>query len=448
MTEIEPPSAASPGRMVQIAIPVLGAVLWMLCIQRVVVPSEWLDRVAIGLLALYLALTFPQVSRMTRRIVGFCVVATALCIATGSNPAAIPEGLSMAMVFMGFFPAITLIRWAMERSGTLEDLEASFRNLSDTARNDSLMVVGHVVGAIVTMGAFSILVPPSDQFANSQMRTDAAIAALRGVSLAVLWTPFTVGMAFASQHFPEVPLWQVILCGMAIAAIATLTSMSQAGFSELRAIGKSLRSVAVPVLGASVFLSVVNLLTPMTAMDTIVLTTPGIVLAYALVFHRPMIGTIRQPLTRNLGTLGNEMVLFSFSIAMGMALSVNPVLLQVLGHLDLASLPATATFMLLFVVSIGCALAGMHSSVIGAVMIALTAGLGDQVSAFTCFMVVLFGWFCGAMLSMSSLSVAIVNRTFVVPVRTLVLGTNLRFALWLGGALALLFGILNGLGIA
>lgn len=434
--------------MVQAAIPVLGAAMWVQCIQHILWPVAGLRYAAMGLLGGYLVLALPQIGRGTRRIVLACLGVTGLCLASGSPVSAALSGLDTALVFMGFFPAIAMIRWALERGGTLSRIEARYRDLPPQARGDSLLVVGHVIGAVVTMGAFAIVMPPADQMGELRLRTQAALVALRGVSLAVLWTPFTVGMGFAAHGFPQVPLWQAILCGMGLALIGLALSMGRGAFSGLRRIAPGLGAVAVPVLGASAVLAAVNLLSAMPAMDTIILTAPLAVLAFALIAHRAALPGLQPVLRASLNGLGNEMALFSASVAMGMALTSNPAFRAALDGLDLARLPAVMTFALLVLTAIAGGVLGLHSSVIAAVMLALTAGLGTTFGMLTCFMLVLFGWFCGAMLSMSSLSVAIVNRMFRVPVGPLVLGANLRFAIGLGAVLTAIFAMLNGIGIA
>lgn len=63
-------------------------------------------------------------------------------------------------------------------------------------------------------------------------------------------------------------------------------------------------------------------------------------------------------------------------------------------------------------------------------------------------MLVLYGWFCGALLSISSISLVITQRSFRVPLGVLLHGPNLRFALMLGTLLSAVFALLHLLHLA
>ncbi len=184
----------------------LGAVLWLQNVQHILAPDQTARGAAMLLLPLYLWAAFPSAPGVARRIAAACAVACCVLLATGSPLSSIPEGLDFALVFMGFLPAINLVRLVFESDPRLTSIGQRMEAGTSAARSDAVLMLSHISGAVLTLGTLAVVGPAFSGVSDPVERRGIAIACLRGLCLAILWTPFTIGMGFAGTHFPNVPL--------------------------------------------------------------------------------------------------------------------------------------------------------------------------------------------------------------------------------------------------
>lgn len=433
------PQAAAP---LAVASSLAGGLLWLHNVQHIVMPLSALREAALVLLLLYLLLTAVQARRMTLVIAATCTAISALLLATGSPVAALAEGAAFSLVFMGFLPTIALIRAAFEAGPQAGRFAERMGARSASGRSDTILLLSHVTGAVMTLGSFAVIAPLLGEVGSAEERRATALTCLRGLSLAVLWTPFTVGMGFAGSHLPDVPLWQAIACGAALAGLGLAVSLRSRP-TEWRGTLASVRPVLLPVLGAAAMLVGANALTGLSTLPLIILLMPPLCLGAILRARPSGLRPVGARLWGEIGRFGNDMLLFTPSIAMGFALKANPGFVMALDGLGLAGLPPVAIMAALVALGLACALAGLHVIVTATILLAIAGGLDGALSALSVFMLVLFAWSTGAMLSMSSLAVAVAVRTFEVPVWSLTHGPNLRLSLLLGTVLALVAGSLE-----
>jgi len=428
-----------------VVLGVLGAFLWLYAVLNILWPETVLRRAAMVGLGFYLLVSIRQTDKMTRVIAAICISVTLLSLAAGAPLDAASKGLDTVLLFMGFLPAISLIGVMIEQSGALERLSAQVERMPAREQEGATLIAAHAIGAVMTVGAFAAVAPPFERMEDETARQHAGLFAIRGVSLAVMWTPFTVGMGYASANAPTVPLWLGIGCGVPIAIIGLLVSLGEWNPLKLGHAFALVRQMLWPIVGAALALIGLNALTGLSGMKLVILTTPLAVGIWFLGQGHSAQRMAGRKLFDILGGLGNTMWLFTGSITMGAVLSQTPAVLDVLTHLGLETLPPAAIFGVLVAASIAMACAGLHSTVIGAVIVAVTAGLVDQLGALAVFLLILFGWQCGAMLSMSSLAVAMATRSFHVPLPAIVLGRNLRFAILFGTILIGVYAVWTGL---
>jgi hypothetical protein len=422
----------------------LGLALWLHNVQQAAAPVDWVRAVAVAALAAYLALTRGQARRATKMIAGGCALAIAVLLATGSPLASLYGGADFALMFMGFLPAITLIRAAFEAGPLLGALGERLEARNGRARSDSVMVLSHVTGAVMTLGALGVVAPILARVNDPDERRAAASVCLRGMSLAILWTPFTVGMGFAGSHLPGVPLWQAMGCGAVLAALGLMASLRDGAGGD--ALGRTLTSVrpaVVPVLVAAALLIGANALTGLSTLKLIILGAPILSLGYIAARAPASLRRIGARLYGELGRLGNDMLLFTASITMGATLSANPRFAAALADLGLAALSPPMIVGAMVLLAIGCALLGLHVTVTATIAFAIASGLDGALSELALFTVILYAWTVGAMLSLSSLGVAAAARAFDVPAWRLIYGPNLVFCAGLGAALTLAVGALE-----
>ena len=436
---VRPPAAALTAAAVAV-----GGVLWAHNVQHVVAPVEALRPVAVGLLALYVALTFARAPRANRVIAAACAAACAGLLATGSPVASLYDGAAFALVFMGFLPAIAMIRAAFETGPHLGRLTGGVTARRGAGLKDGVLALSHVTGAVLTLGTFAVVGPALAALADEAARRDLAVICLRGMCLAILWTPFTVAMGFAGAHLPQVPLWQAMACGAGLAAAGLLASLGGGrGRADLAATFAAVRPALAPVAGAAGLLVAANALTGLGTLQLIIVLMPPLCLAYlAAVAPAAAPGALRR-VGGDLGRMGGDMLLFGASIAMGFALKANPLFAEALAGLGLERLAPGWIAALLAGLGLVCALAGLHVTVTATIILAVAVGLDGALAPLAVFLLVLFAWSAGAMLSMSSLAVAVGARTADLSPWRLILSPNLGFCAALGAVLAALIGALH-----
>lgn len=430
---------------IEMAASAVGLAVWFQQIQSVAHPTEWGTKAGIAGFLTYLVLAMPQVTRTTWNVVLACTVIIVAAFFSGCDWHVIPEALRTVLLFMGFFPAITLINVVFRQSGALDGIASTVSHMPAGHRRSASLIAAHAIGSVMSIGALATVALLFDQIDNTTERKESGVFVLRGVGLAFFWTPFTVGMGFATTHVPEVPLWMGICAGLVAAFMALCLSLREWRLTRILPAFALVRSIALPIFLAAVGLILINLATGLSGMRAIILLTP-LVVSLWLAWQPSSVRTAAcRRVWAEVGALGNTMWLFAASITMGVVLSETPAFLSALHRSGLASLSSPLIFAIIAFLSILLAILGFHPTVIGSIVVALTAVVGEQLEPLTVFLLILFGWHCGVILSFSSLSVAVVQREFDIPFRSLILGQNLRFTLAFGGLLTIVYAIIHTL---
>lgn len=428
----------------------LGTFLWLQTVQHILVPYEPLRYCAVFVLIVYLAINFSRTSMSARRIFFICMLLSGLLLLGGSNWRDLYSGFDFALTFMAFLPSISMVRMLFRVIPSLVSFGDSIREVPADNRTRVTLVLSNALGAIMSIGAFAAITPLFQGVENADERKQAGMVMMRGTALSMLWTPFTVGMGFASSNFPGVPLWKIMVVGFSLSAGAIALGLRHASKADFVTLLLIVRKLALPVAGSAAVLVAANSLTGMSSLALIILLVPP--LCVLLVFtcasdRQKAVGAMTRTLWSDLGGMESEMLLFVGSISMGALLSSNAGFLYLLHHLGLATMPPPLLFPILAFGLVFCAVAGLHASIIGPLVVAIYAGLDGRLSPLAAVVLLLFGWSCASMLSVSSLGVAIVSRSFGVKLRDLVCGENLVFALKLAVALSIGFAVLDLAGL-
>ncbi|QIE48038.1 hypothetical protein G5B38_20740 (plasmid) [Pseudohalocynthiibacter aestuariivivens] len=232
-----------------------------------------------------------------------------------------------------------------------------------------------------------------------------------------------------TTQVPEVPLWLGMGCGFLVALVALALSLREWRPARLAIIFKLTRHIALPIGISALVLVAIDLLFGLSGMRATILLTPIVAFMWLFIKGRPKMVEAGHTVWIEIGLLGNTMWLFAASITMGAVLTETPVFLGALGHMGLAAFPSPVIFAMIGFIPVGLAVAGFHPTIIGSVLVAITTGVDGRIEPLVVFMLILFGWHCGVILSVSSMSVAIVQRDFMVPLTRLAAGQNLVFAL-------------------
>ncbi|MFN3273292.1 MAG: hypothetical protein ACK41U_01320 [Paracoccus sp. (in: a-proteobacteria)] len=436
------------------AAQLLGMLLWAQNLQHFLWPVDGLRLVASLLLLPYIALTLYQARSLARRVAVVCSVVMVLALASGAPLSSVLDGLGFVLIFMAFLPTIGLVRGLFDILPGLTRVIDQIAVASAASRNQAILVVSHILGALMAVGAMAAAIPMYRGVHEPVLRREGGLLAVRGISLSFLWTPFTVGMGFAGAHFPQMPLWQPMLTGMGLSLLGLALTCLRMERGDLAQITSIARKVLLPVILPAAILVALNAMTGMNSLSLVCLVMP--VLCVIALLALPAPAGLRAGRLRGLarvgriesGALGGEILLLASSVSMGIVVSQNPAFVWGLAHLGLAGQSPPAVFAVLTVLVLLCSLLGFHATVTGAVVVAIHSGLGDQPGDLAIVTLLLFGWAGGAMLSASSMLTVLATSNFGLSLRQVVFGRNLHFMLLLGAIMVGLYCAFYASGLA
>ena len=429
------------------AMRVLMAGLWAGSILRIFVDAPGLRDISVAVLVLYLLLALPSCTRLSRRIAAVVGGAALLLSAATGNWWPLLDGLIFALVFTSFLPTLLVLRATIDVSPEVWRSRAVFATMPPAERASGMLAGGGVLGAVLTLGVFPVLAPLVPRDAKGDTRGEMARACLRGLALTLFWSPFTVNMAVALAFRPDVPLWQVIGAGLPLAVIGVGLSVALFGRSGgVRGVLRALAGfgpILAPLGGAMLAVLAAASFTPLGTIQAIVLVMPVLCAAWLLAKRSSLPAAVAQRTWRRLDGLGSDLLVFAAAVSLGRVVLETPWFASLLAQPAVAALPTEVILAGALLLGFALALAGGHSLVIAALIIALLTPFGGRIADLVAVQVILFGAACGAVVSVSALSVLVAAGSFRVPIPVLLFRQNIAFMVALGVILFLLLTTLN-----
>jgi len=419
----------------------LFLLLWLLELAsiflRAVPGSEAVVRPlsAIGL-SLLVLLSLPLVRRPTLIVMAVGGLLGCLVFLVGpADLGTFEEGMAHAMIFAGFLPTLRLLRGTAQRQPRVRLSQQRFARLPLGGRAAGITIGSHTFGAALNTGSFPVMAAVMPPDADEGERRRFALAALRGMNLAPLWSPFFVAMALASSYLPGVELWQTMLIGLII-ALASLTvsvlwfSGSKHGRAGLTAVRPGLRAllpVARPMLALAALIVAVASFAPLSTLEAIMLTVPP--LCWLSIRHRPgLFRTIVHETTSSLGHSIDDLMIVTVALVLAAGAAHIEVTGSVLRDLALI-LPAPIAITLFIAGCFAPSLIGIHPMIPTALMLAALTGGAQPLVDPVLMGIALTAWSVGTMCSVSSLSLVICSSLFRVSPFRLMWSPNQLFAL-------------------
>jgi len=430
----------------------LLGLVWAVELVLILWPNVLLKDVLLGAFAIFLVVALARATRRSQITVAVLVVAGYALFPAEGGFAALLDGLRMSVVFAAFLPTMFLARATADHNPEIERSRSAFAAMAGPNRNAGFLFGSHAIGAIVTAGAFAVMSAILPREASPEERRRAALAALRGMNIAVLWSPFFVAMAVASHHVPGVPLWHTALLGVPLAATGlAIGFFAFSGASGGRAaLIESLRALtpSLPLLliaGCSIVL--VGAVTSLSSLQAVLLTVPPLCLIDIVRRGRRGVLAVALPIaaaTRaSLGRINDDLVLLTGAVLFGRVLEANPGVTGMLAQLAGFGLPVVALLAGAMAFMLIAAVAGVHPVVTMTLVLVTLGGEASRLAPVVLLELGLYGWALGTMVSMSSVSIAVAAAMFRVPVPRLAFAENLRYVLMFGAVSSLLLALAN-----
>lgn len=413
----------------------LAALLWFTGLVAIFLDDAKLADGRLFIFVIFLLLSIVIATRLTRGVVATALGASVVWLYSGLGFDVIIESLRFALVFTVFLPALVFIRETLESSPEIGRARNGFASLPPGERMTGLTVGAQLLGSVLTLGVLAVTAPLVSSDDPEPVRRHAALAVLRGVTLAVPWSPFTIGIVYVLGFRPALSLHEVLLTGFGLSVLYTIISViQQSGISGLSAIKVSLR-VFAPLI-QPIVLSVATVLllatvTPLSTLESVALAMPVLCLARLATIGRYAARNTLVRIYQRIGSTGNELLLFASAVTLGFLIQESGLSERVVSLLALDKMPLPAAIFLLLSAGAVLCLTGMHSILVGTVLATVVAPLDARLPDLVEAHIILFGWMCGAMLSYGSLSIGLATRLFDVSVSRLIFSTNFYYTIWL-----------------
>ena len=390
---------------------------------------------ALGLAALFAALivlSITQASRETLLIAGGVCIATAALVFYGeADPAAIERGFERSLIFAALIPTLALTRATARRMPSVMRSQQKIAALSPESGDIGIVFGSHAFGAVLNTGAFAIMSAVLPSGASPERRKSAGLAALRGMNIAIFWSPFFVGFAVASAALPAVAPWQIMPVGFVLVAccilIGLLIFVRPLTGASISAAAACLLPI-LPRMGiAAGMVIAASLLLGLSTLGAVVVVMP--ILCLWQMRRRPETAEgVRTETWASLSRVGADLVLIAAAMVLGTVAETSAPVQEMLSAVFGPDTPGPVAVGALIVVMVVPAVVGIHPIVTGTVMIATLAALPLSVSDLVLFEAMLVGWAIGSMVSISSLSVVTSAAMFGTRPLGLAFGPNLLYA--------------------
>ncbi len=423
----------------------LAILLWIAGVLQLTVPGLLPP---LGFPVLVVAVTIlvvPDLTRSLRAPLTLCIAALATLMLRAGQTRPVLAALDFAAPFAAFLISIAILRGNLLSARRLTETRLRLAAQDAGGRRSILLLLSCLLGGVFSIGGFPMLAPLLEGTPGHE--TDRlASAILCGNAVALLWSPFTVGMGFAAAAVGVAGGFAYLPYLLGAAAVGLVVSLAVHGWPRprtLRQAGATAMPLLPPFAAAIAATLAIAALLHMRVTDAVVLMAPAVALA-AMVGRaadrpvHPLAERLRPAAIRALTGAGGavrDLPMYIAGFALARALAESGLFGGLLG--TVAGWHVDAGF-LLPPLGLVMALAGLPALVSGGVIAAAANTMMPLSDPGARLLLTLFAWLATTLLSVTGMSVLATASNFGTTVRRLVLGRNLLVAMLLAAALAVL----------
>lgn len=443
-----PAARHQAGNVLQRLSGALLLAIWLLVVLHILTSAAFLRSLATACLALFMLCAVPRASMHIRLLFMVTVAGATWSILAHANADAVLRGLEAGLVIGAFMPTIMLLRATANASPMLDVARQRIERWSGPQREVWVQAVSHLLGSFLMVGGYAIARSALPERIDAATREQLAQGAVRGLGLAVCWSPFFLAGAIASQIVHGVSAWQLIALGLVFASLGWTLSyflfFRALGWGEIAVPARSVAGFAVPSAALAALVILMCLVTGLKSLEAIVLALPVVCLAYLAGRGWKATREAVAPLRSALFHASDEVLIFTMAMCLG-AVAAASGAGKLLSPL-LAGLAGTPLLLIAAEVALiaGAGIAGVHPIITATLMLPVLAEPNRMLAALVVAYMVVFGWTLSSLLAIWTLPVASAATCFEVPVGRLARGRNVRFVIWFGACGCLLLAGLNG----
>lgn len=416
----------------------LFVALWLLVVADLGLQAPALRRVAEGVLALLILLAMLKASPHIRLLATVLLTGTGILMWRSADWGVIERGLGAALAVGAFLPVVALVRATVYASPTVPAIRERLGAMTDAERRTWMTGGAHLLGSILTLGYVSVQRPMLPREIGETERMSLAECGVRGLGMAIVWSPFFVASAVAGQLVRGVAAWQIVALGLALAAIGGVIAhlMFNRGL-DLRSFGRAvarLEPIVVPTVLLVGAVVVTSGAMGWNVLQSVIVVVPACCAAYLLGFARDQARRIVPDVATSAGRMGDEVLILTASTVFGAAMAGVAIpdgladWLRAMG--DRAWIVIALSVLAITVLGI----IGLHPMVSASVIVPACIALRLPIADVVLSHIVVLGWALSSIVAAWTLPVVMTSGAFGVPVRRLVFGPNLRFVAVFGVA--------------
>ncbi|MCC7194157.1 MAG: hypothetical protein IT356_01245 [Gemmatimonadaceae bacterium] len=360
---------------------------------------------------------------------GVIAVVSLLAVAAAARysvPETLERGIGSAVLFAAFLSAMQMLRVALETSPLAERMRDRFMALPQPEQHDAMTLRTHLVSSVLGAGGLATVVPLVDAGRSPDIRRGLAESALRGVGLAVLWSPFFVAMAVSTRLARDTSLVAAVGSGLAMALAGLALSHALYG-GRLRASWLlPLRRTIVESAALAAAIVMANRLWGIGNLEAVALGIPIIAAAIAWREMRSDPARLGRRWLSSLEAISVE------ALVVGSAMVLGEVAKELLARgvvaipSGIAAWPTPLLIALPPVLMLGTSLLGLHPIISASCLLPLLASV-ERLHSLAATGSVLLGWMLCVVLSTFVVPVMYAATLFDVRQGELARGRNLRF---------------------
>ena len=417
---------------------------WGLAVAQVVTWGEWpwIGNLGGAIFITYLILTLPYLKRDSVLIIGFITLLGFLFVREMPAAEIWQGGSRFILIFAGLVPTMALVKATAMTMPSVQRTQRELANLPAESSAAGLQLAGHAFGGIINTGTFAILsaaLPPDSSFERRRL---SAMATLRGMNAAAVWSPFFVAFAIGQSFTGAQASWQAIGYGVLTALIFTIASLfvftPGLTFGIIRQSLACLKPVSLRLFTVLFSVLAVALVLNFTALSAVVAVMP--VLVAIQFFRQPQfIRRILDDTHHSIRGMADDLVVIGSAMMLGYLVTRTDAISQILIYMLTDTFPAAVALIATPVLMMLSSVIGIHPVISSTILLALFSGSGSSAHPALLMQSHLIGWAAGTMSSIASLSVITCTTLYNVPGRDLALGANVytAFGLAFGGGVML-----------
>jgi len=410
---------------------VLLATVWIVEAARIVFPSPLLAGMGGACLA---ALTLAAFARASGHILGLFLFAAGVSAAIAAwlgSADALLSGFAKAQIFGAFLPSVLLLRATAEASPRIGAPRADLGRLGHAATQNWMQYGSHALGAVLNVGAASVLAPVVDREADPQRRLALARSSARGIGGAVMWSPFFLALAFIGQLVPHAPLWQSMAVGTGLAAMGLALSQwlftpslrlaeYRASLARLAPLGPPMLVAIGAVVGATVAFG-------WSGLQAVAVVVPVLCLAYAIRLGPAESRGIARRSWANFGRIGDELLVVVGATMLGAAVASLPAVRELGASVTPEMISGPVLVAALVAVLLLLGQAGLHPMIGASIVLPVVAAGPFGLCKAIVVAVGVFAWALNSSVSIWTMPVAVASSAFRVEPRQMVSRRSLQF---------------------